>query len=116
MHLLEIVDLNIEFCDTQPPTRVVKDLSLVMEEGEILGIVGESGSGKTQTALSNSGTAETPCGYLFRENPLSRGKYQWLRRKAAAADPRKRDRHDFSGTYDLAQSTSACGQARWKRD
>ena len=52
MHLLEIVDLNIEFCDTQPPTRVVKDLSLVMEEGEILGIVGESGSGKTQTALS----------------------------------------------------------------
>ena len=52
MHLLEVKNLDIEFYDTEPPTKVAKNLSFSMEEGEVLGIVGESGSGKTQTALS----------------------------------------------------------------
>lgn len=52
MELLTVRNLNIEFCDTQPPTRVAAGVSFSVEEGEILGIVGESGSGKTQTALS----------------------------------------------------------------
>lgn len=55
MALLEIKNLEIEFHDTVPPTKIVEDISFSMEEGEILGIVGESGSGKTQTALSVMG-------------------------------------------------------------
>ena len=55
MALLEIKNLAIEFHDTVPSTKIVEDISLSMEEGEILGIVGESGSGKTQTALSVMG-------------------------------------------------------------
>lgn len=52
MELLTVKGLNIEFRDTVPATRAVRNVSFTMEEGEILGIVGESGSGKTQTALS----------------------------------------------------------------
>lgn len=52
MDLLTVRNLNIEFCDTVPPTKAADGVSFSLKEGEILGIVGESGSGKTQTALS----------------------------------------------------------------
>ena len=45
--LLEVVDLNVSFGST----RVVKDLSLEVRSGEVLGLVGASGSGKSMTAL-----------------------------------------------------------------
>jgi peptide/nickel transport system ATP-binding protein len=44
---LEVVDLNVAF----GATRVVKDLSLEVRSGEVLGLVGASGSGKSMTAL-----------------------------------------------------------------
>lgn len=72
MRLLEIRNLAIEFHDTNPPTKIVEDISFSMEEGEILGIVGESGSGKTQTALSVMGLlgghARMPKGEIFFQN------------------------------------------------
>lgn len=54
-YILEINHLNIEFHDHERPERVVSDVSLKVEAGEILGIVGESGSGKTMTALAVAG-------------------------------------------------------------
>src|SRR5258708_39352208 len=47
-NLLEIVDLNVVI----DATRVVKNLSLDLRAGEILGLVGASGSGKSATALA----------------------------------------------------------------
>jgi peptide/nickel transport system ATP-binding protein len=45
--LLEVIDLNVAF----GAARVVKDLSLEVRGGEVLGLVGASGSGKSMTAL-----------------------------------------------------------------
>lgn len=48
--LLKVEKLSVSFPKDQG--RVVSDLDLTLEEGEILGICGESGSGKSLTALS----------------------------------------------------------------
>jgi peptide/nickel transport system ATP-binding protein len=46
--LLDIRSLQIRF----KATEAVKDVSLQLNEGEVLGLVGESGSGKSATALA----------------------------------------------------------------
>lgn len=53
--LLEVKNLEIEFFDHELPETVVHNLSLQLDEGEILGIVGESGSGKSMTAMAIAG-------------------------------------------------------------
>src|SRR3979411_2154009 len=47
-NLVEIHDLNIRFTGERP-VHAVNDLSLVLGEGEVLGLLGESGSGKSVT-------------------------------------------------------------------
>ncbi|HEX8231766.1 MAG TPA: ATP-binding cassette domain-containing protein, partial [Caulobacteraceae bacterium] len=48
MPLLEIESLSLEI-GGEP---ILRDVSLSLEAGEVLGLVGESGSGKSMTALS----------------------------------------------------------------
>lgn len=50
--LLEIKNLRINLMSTRGIVYGVRDISLDVNEGEILGIVGESGCGKTMTAKS----------------------------------------------------------------
>ena len=53
--LLEIRNLNIEFPPRDGaalPLRAVRDLSLTIEAGQVVGLVGESGSGKSLTSLA----------------------------------------------------------------
>lgn len=52
-HLLEVRGLQTGYPRADGSTNVVvKDVSLSVDRGEVLGLVGESGSGKTQTAFS----------------------------------------------------------------
>jgi peptide/nickel transport system ATP-binding protein len=53
--LLEVADLAVDVATTHGSQRVVDRISLVLDEGESLGVVGESGSGKTMTALALMG-------------------------------------------------------------
>lgn len=55
MSLLEIKNLSTEFVTDQGKVQAVRDVSLTLEQGEVLGIVGESGSGKSQTMFSLMG-------------------------------------------------------------
>ncbi len=55
MSLLEIKKLSTEFLTEQGSVLAVRDVSLNLKQGEVLGIVGESGSGKSQTMYSLMG-------------------------------------------------------------
>lgn len=53
--VLEISHLNTEFTAEQGIVQAVRDVSLDLYEGEVLGVVGESGSGKSVTMYSLMG-------------------------------------------------------------
>src|SRR5260370_41002053 len=50
--LLEIDDLSVEFSTAQGPTRALRQVSLTVPRGRIVGLVGESGSGKSTLSLA----------------------------------------------------------------
>ena len=60
MALLEIESLQVEFPIGANVLRAVDDVSLSVDEGEVLGIVGESGSGKSVTMLALMGLVAYP--------------------------------------------------------
>lgn len=60
MPLLEIENLRIEFPTRRGVLLAVEDVSLAIEEGEVLGLVGESGAGKTLTGMAVIDLLEPP--------------------------------------------------------
>jgi dipeptide transport system ATP-binding protein len=60
MPLLEIEELNVTFPSGSGTLRAVDQVSLSVDEGEVLGIVGESGSGKSVSMLAVLGLVSYP--------------------------------------------------------
>jgi dipeptide transport system ATP-binding protein len=60
MALLEIESLQVEFPIAGRVLHAAEDVSLSLDEGEVLGIVGESGSGKSVTMLALMGLIAYP--------------------------------------------------------
>lgn len=58
--LLDIKNDHVSFFTPVGEVKAVNDVSLTMEDGEVLGIVGESGSGKSVTAYSVIGLISHP--------------------------------------------------------
>ena len=65
MAMLEINHLTTEFTTENGIVKAVRDVSLKVEKGEVLGIVGESGSGKSQTMFSVMGLLYESAGASF---------------------------------------------------
>lgn len=90
--LLEVKDLSLEFCKGKESIRVLDQVNLNVEHGEIVGLIGESGSGKTvlsRTILGlMRGYARIKCPEMSweRQNMLlfsSRDWEQWRRKNVA---------------------------------
>lgn len=58
--LLDIKNLRLSFFTPAGEVKAINDVSISLEEGEVLGIVGESGSGKSVTAYSVMGLTPHP--------------------------------------------------------
>lgn len=58
--LLDIKNLRLSFFTPAGEVKALNDVSIKMEEGDVLGIVGESGSGKSVTAYSLMGLTAYP--------------------------------------------------------
>jgi oligopeptide transport system ATP-binding protein len=58
--LVDIKNLRVSFFTPAGEVKALNDVSIKMEEGEVLGIVGESGSGKSVTAYSLMGLVPYP--------------------------------------------------------
>ncbi|MEI8180420.1 ATP-binding cassette domain-containing protein, partial [Aestuariivirga sp.] len=67
--MLEIDHMSIDFDTGRAPVHVLRDISLTVPAGEIVGIVGESGSGKSTLALAImrllSGNARVTAGRII---------------------------------------------------
>jgi oligopeptide/dipeptide ABC transporter ATP-binding protein len=60
MSILAIEDLSVSVGGGDARVDIVRDVSLVLERGKILGLVGESGSGKSMTSLAAMGLLPKP--------------------------------------------------------
>ena len=58
--LLDIKNLKLSFFTPAGEVKALNDVSIKMEEGDVLGIVGESGSGKSVTAYAVMGLTAHP--------------------------------------------------------
>ncbi|MEP2925322.1 MAG: ABC transporter ATP-binding protein [Bauldia litoralis] len=72
--LLDMRGLGVTIEIGGRPAEVVRDLSLTLADGEVLGIVGESGCGKTVTARSIIGLDRTDSGFRLGGQMLYRGR------------------------------------------
>lgn len=59
-HLVDIKNERLSFFTPAGEVKALNDVSIALEEGEVLGIVGESGSGKSVTAYSLMGLTAHP--------------------------------------------------------
>ena len=66
-HLLEVKNLDVKFDTDEGRITAVENISLSVDQGEVLGIVGESGSGKSCLLY----TSPSPRDYAASRMPSS---------------------------------------------
>ena len=83
-NVLEVEQLETVFDTPRGPVAAVRDLSLTVGRGEIVGLVGESGSGKSVTGLSIMGLLDRPGRVAAGRILLARNWSAWTTRRCAA--------------------------------
>ncbi len=72
-HLLEIIDLAVEFHTAAGAVQAVNGIGFHVDQGETLAILGESGSGKSVSAAAIMNLIDTPPGYITSGKVLFHG-------------------------------------------
>jgi len=88
--LLEIRDLSVDYGSGEGAVHAVRDVNLVIHEGEAIGLAGESGSGKSTLAMAVTRLLRHPA-------TISAGQVLYHARTKGSAEP--------SGPVDLARLT-----------
>ena len=86
MHLLELRDVSARY----GPIRALHDLSLHVDEGEIVAILGANGAGKTTTLRAVSGLVRKSGNIVFQGRRLSRWSPERVARNGIAHVPEGR--------------------------
>ena len=60
--LLKVKDLSVEYHSVDGTVQAVRNVSLNVEPGKVLGLVGETGAGKTTTVKTIIGILQQPPG------------------------------------------------------
>lgn len=74
MSVLDIRNLSVCFSGDEGDSEIVRDISLYVNKGEIVGLVGESGSGKSTAMLAVMGLLGKDGNVKYREISISGGK------------------------------------------
>ena len=103
--LLDIANLNVHFALADGDVHAVKNASLIIQEGECLGVVGESGSGKSQLFLAAFGLLAAMAGHRQRDVSRRRiGRVSKTPQRAA----RRRRHHDLPRPAILTPHADRC--------
>ena len=73
-HLLEVIDLAVEFRTTRGTVQAVNGISYTLDRHETLAILGESGSGKSVSAQAVMGLIDSPPGFVTGGRILFEGR------------------------------------------
>ena len=101
--LLEIVGLDVSFPSQQGTTYAVRDVSIDVKPGEVLGVVGESGAGKSTIGNAVINLLEPP-------GKITNGKVLFQGENISGLDDKEmrdirgqKNRNDFSRSFDFSQ-------------
>lgn len=72
-HLLSVQSVSLAYRSLEGCVRVLEDVSLYVERGEVVGLVGESGSGKTTLATVIAGLYDTPPAFVEKGKVVYKG-------------------------------------------
>lgn len=97
MSLLEIKDLNIYYGNI----HAIKDISLIVEKGEIVSLIGANGAGKTTTLQTISGIIRAKSGQIiYHDKDITKMKAHIILKEGIAQVPEGRRIFSHLTVYD----------------
>lgn len=112
--LLKTEHLSVSFFTKSGEVEAVRDVSLTVEEGEVLAIVGESGCGKSALCKSIMKLLPKTAKIKSGKDPGGWHRYHGLYGKKYVTAAGRAFFHDISGSDDIPQSDNDHRETDWR--